>query len=393
VSAMDIAQDRQTPLSAAIAASIAAGGSKGRMEDGTELSAIPFHHYMSLCLYHPDFGYYRSGSSKVGRDGDFYTSAYIGDVMGERLASWLSEQAIARFGPEEPVEVLDWGGGTGRLSRQMLDAWSSFERRGSKEGVPSFFLTVIEGNPAHREEAKRELEPYLRTGRARVVDEAEWEATNRPERPAIVLANELLDAFPVHRLVMKSGELKEWGVACSGGRFHPCLMDVSDPRLKEWLHEEGIRLENDQTVEVNLDGAAWASTLATRFERAMLVFIDYGDETDELTGSHRMDGTLLCYRDHRAHNDPYAWPGEQDLTAHVNFSHIRRSVVRQGGEEIWYGSQKRFLVEAGIMEQLTAHGHTDPFHPAARRNRAIRQLLLSDGMSELFKVQAFAVRR
>ena len=193
---------------------------------------------------------------------------------------------------------------------------------------------------------------------------------------------------------MEGGALREWGVACAaGGGLVPCRMEPTDPRLSEWLREEGIGLLDGQTVEVNLDGAAWAAKIAARFDRALLVFIDYGDETAELTGPHRMDGTLLCYRDHRAHNDPYAWPGEQDMTAHVNFSHIRRCLERQGAEEIWYGSQKAFLVEAGILEQLTAHGHFDPFHPVARRNRAIRQLLLSDGMSELFKVQAFSVDR
>ncbi|WP_372630750.1 class I SAM-dependent methyltransferase [Cohnella sp.] len=390
---MDIAQSRHPSLHAAIVGGIEAGGLRGIAADGAELSAIPFHHYMSLCLYHPDFGYYRSGAPKVGREGDFYTSAYVGDAMGESLARWLRNAALAGFGGGE-VEVLDWGGGTGRLSRQMLDAWTSSEEGGSGEaGMLSFSVTVVEGNPSHRHEAERELEAYIRAGRARVTDERGWEELVPSGRPVIVVANELLDAFPVHRLVKKDGALREWGVACAaGGRFVPCLMEPTDPRLTEWLREEGIRLREGQTVEANLDGADWAATVATRFERALLVFVDYGDETAELTGPHRMDGTLLCYKEHRAHNDPYTWPGQQDMTAHVNFSHIRRSVERLGAEEIWYGSQKRFLIEAGIMERLTAHGHSDPFHPVARRNRAIRQLLLSDGMSELFKVQVFAIQ-
>ncbi len=390
---MDMAQARHPSLHAAIAESVAAGGKRGIGADGAELSAIPFHHYMSLCLYHPDFGYYRSGSSKVGREGDFYTSAYIGDAMGDSLARWLREVAFAHFGTGETVEVLDWGGGTGRLSRQLMDTWTSAETDSSSvlEQSLSFSLTVIDGNPSHRSEAERELESYIREGRARVTDESEWQRFVPSDRPVIVVANELLDAFPVHRLVMKDGELREWAVACAeDGRFIPCLMEPTDTRLIEWLREEGVELRENQTIEINLDGADWATAVAARFKRALFVFIDYGDETTELTGTHRMDGTLLCYREHKAHNDPYAWPGQQDITAHVNFSHIRRSMERHGAKEIWYGTQKRFLVEAGIMERLIAHSYSDPFHPIVRRNRAIRQLLLSDGMSELFKVQIFA---
>jgi SAM-dependent MidA family methyltransferase len=140
---------------------------------------------------------------------------------------------------------------------------------------------------------------------------------------------------------------------------------------------------------LNLDAADWVEKLASRLKQAILVFIDYGDETEELIAPHRMDGTLLCYYKHRVHNDPYLLPGEQDITSHVNFSHIRRVAIQTGCRELSYGTQKKFLVESGILEKLSAHSLTDPFHPTVRRNRAIRQLLLSDGMSELFKVQIF----
>ncbi|MFC4599396.1 class I SAM-dependent methyltransferase [Cohnella hongkongensis] len=391
---MEQAQARRFPLLDAVSAAIDAEGRPAIAADGATLSAISFYHYMSLCLYHPEFGYYRSGFPKVGREGDFYTSSSIGDVMGETLAGWLREAALARFGPGAAVEVLDWGGGTGRLSRQMLDAWAASSDRPEDGAAPAFAVTVVDGNPAHRREAERELAAHIRAGTARVSDETEWEKLLAPDRPVIVVANELLDAFPVHRLVMQDGKLSEWGVARTAeGRLVPCLMEPTDVRLADWLAEEGVELLDGQTVEANLDAAAWAADIAVRFARALLVLIDYGDETAELISPHRMDGTLLCYYRHRAHNDPYQWPGEQDLTAHVNFSHIRRSVEKRGGRQIWYGSQKRFLVEAGLLERLTAHGFTDPFHPVVRRNRAIRQLLLSDGMSELFKVQVFAIGR
>jgi SAM-dependent MidA family methyltransferase len=118
----------------------------------------------------------------------------------------------------------------------------------------------------------------------------------------------------------------------------------------------------------------------------MIITIDYGDRSGELYAEHRMNGTLLCYRDHRAYDDPYAFPGEQDITSHVNFDACIRTGEQTGITDWTYKSQKQFLVDAGILDRLANTATLDPFSQAARNNRMIRQLLLSDGMSELFKV-------
>jgi SAM-dependent MidA family methyltransferase len=382
-----------SPLAALIREMIDNSDYSGNTEEGRMLSAIPFHQYMTLCLYHPEFGYYRAGSSRVGREGDFYTSSHIGELMGEQLASELSRLAGEWFPDDDSVEVLDWGGGTGRLSRQMLETWQRAieSAEGKETNAERFVLTIVEGNPEHRRLAREQLADYIEAGKVRVVDCDEGENLRLRDRPVIIVANELLDAFPVHRLTKRGGRLLEWGVACEeeGRRLVPCLMEPSNPRLIEWIIEEGINPIDNQTFELNLDAADWVAKLAGQVERALFVFVDYGDETEELISPHRMDGTFLCYYQHQTNNDPYRIPGEQDMTSHVNFSHIRKSAERAGLRELWYGSQKTFLVESGILEKLSAHAITDPFHPTVRRNRAIRQLLLSDGMSELFKVQIF----
>jgi SAM-dependent MidA family methyltransferase len=340
---------------------------------------------MTLCLYHPEFGYYRSGASRVGRDGDFYTSAYVGDAMGEQLASWLLKLSAELFPGDECVEVVDWGGGTGRLSLHMLEAWKD-------KSADQFALTLVDGNPAHRAEATERLAAYVQSGKARLLSSEEAERLEFGDRPVIIVANELLDAFPVYRLVRLDGQLREWGVAWepATARFVPCLLETINPALLNYMDSENIELANDQTIEVNLEAAEWISKLAARMNRVLFVIIDYGDRSEELHAPHRMDGTLLCYSRHRVRNDPYSLPGEQDLTAHVNFTHMKSSAEAAGCEEIWYGNQKQFLVESGIMDKLASHSLTDPFHPLVRRNRAIRQLLLSDGMSELFKVQVLS---
>lgn len=363
-----------TPLTAIIRAEIA------------ESSAISFHHYMSLCLYHPEYGYYRSGKTRVGREGDFYTSAYVGEIMGEQLAEAIIRLTNERFASSETVEVVDWGGGTGRLSRAMLDAWISGGEAGSR-----FSLSVIEGNPEHRREASEQLAAYIDAGIARVIEGEPERLPDWSDRPVVVVANELLDAFPVHRIVKRDGRIFEWGVTWDerSESFASCLLPRSETNWSAWLEEQGVTLLEGQTFEVNPDAAGWIQALAQRMSRGLLVLIDYGDEDRELSASHRMDGTLMCYAKHRSHHDPYRTPGEQDLTSHVNFSHMRRAAEQSGWRQIWYGTQKRFLVESGVMDKLSEHRIADPFHPIAKRNRAIRQLLLSDNMSELFKVQIF----
>jgi len=383
----------ETPLSAIIKQKISVSKDIGILADGDKLSAIPFHQYMTLCLYHPEFGYYLAGASRVGRDGDFYTSAYVGELMGEQLADELSRLTEQWFADAERVEVIDWGGGTGRLSRQMLDTWNkgSHTHGCSSHCGDKFTLTIVEGDPEHRRLANEQLEAYIQAGKAKVVGSEEEDSLASGMHPIIIVANELLDAFPTHRLVQRDGRLWEWGVAWEEGKrsFIPCLIEPGNPRLNQWMNEQGITVADNQSFEINLDAADWTARVANRLKRAIIVFIDYGDVTEEIIAPHRMDGTLLCYHQHRAHNDPFVMPGEQDITSHVNFEHIRQSLEALGWRELWYGSQKQFLVESGILEKLISHTHSDPFHPVVRRNRAIRQLLLSDGMSELFKVQIF----
>jgi len=380
------AGEGRSPLAEEIRRKIRESGRPGRTEDGRQVMCIPFRDYMFLCLYHPKYGYYSGGRIRTGREGDFYTSAYVGGVMGEVLAERLAAMAEERFPGAPRVEVIDYGGGAGRLSRQMLDRWAEMGAAGER-----FALTLADGNPAHRQAAAALLEPYVREGRARVLSAAEAESENWKDRPVMIVANELLDAFPVIRLACKDGRLWEQGVyAEEGGSFAFCLTALTDPEASRWLETQMVRLREGQRTEIGLDAARWVAELGGRLGEAVLLVIDYGDCTRELTAEYRMDGTLLCYEKHTASSDPFRHPGGQDITAHVDFDLIRHYAQASGWHEIWYGTQKRFLVESGILEKLAGHGARDPFHPAARRNRAIRQLLLSDGMSELFKVMVLA---
>ncbi|WP_010270153.1 class I SAM-dependent methyltransferase [Paenibacillus senegalensis] len=347
----------------------------------TAAKAVTFCEYMNWCLYHPEFGYYMNTRPKVGKEGDFYTSSSITPVMGEMLANrikaWADEDSRS-----SACTVTEWGAGTGKLARALLDklarAWPDLYER--------LEYWIIEKSEYHRQLLLQELAAH--SGKIRMWREDEWSQQPCPER-MFMFSNELLDAFPVHRVRQNHGRLMESWVAWDEDsqalteRWEPC----SNNQLYHYLQADSIELKESQEAEINLLAERWVRQAAEWLSPgSCLLTIDYGDLAAEIYAPHRMKGTLMCYYRHEAQDNPLIYPGEQDITSHVNFSACMRA-GRLGGmvTEQWT-TQKQFLVEQGILNELQNHASRDPFSPVARKNRAIRQLLLSDGMSELFKV-------
>lgn len=345
------------------------------------LKAISFRDYMALCLYEQSFGYYNRDKVKVGKEGDFYTSAMIGTIMGELLASYFIRLA-GQFGPDElsPV-IMEWGGGTGQLAGLILDTLA--------ERAPDLYERIeyrmVEISPYHR---KRQQEQLQRHSNVRHMDEKQW-SDDADQRPVIVFSNELLDAFPIHRIERKGGLFYEWHVGWDeqNGRFVAKLLplDLSGP-IAAYLNEQSISVREGQIVEASPEAADWIRRVGKRIKHGTLLTIDYGDVAEELYAAHRMRGTFLCYRNHQTYDDPFAYPGEQDMTAHVDFTACIRAGSDAGFTEWSLRTQKQFLLDEGVLDMLASHDGSDPFSPAAKRNRAVRQLLVSDQMSELFKV-------
>ncbi|CAM4509301.1 SAM-dependent MidA family methyltransferase [Paenibacillus endophyticus] len=375
---------REKELSAVIEASIAASSQFGTYVDSQgcllRVPCISFLDYMRACLYDPEFGYYRSGQARVGKQGDFYTSSGIGTILAEVLVSYAHAYSKTL---NEPINLIEWGAGTGRLSVQMAAAY----RKDSME-TGNFRPILIENHPTHREAARlafaemnlTDLDPIIGAS-----DDA-WEASWLRE-PALVVANELLDAFPVRRVARMNGRLIELGVAGDAeSGFFEVQMPIQDHRIINWLVRDGIVLKEGQRTEIHADAAEFLTKLSHVLARSRLIIIDYGHEAAEYTAEHRMDGTLLCYWRHTVGDNPYIRAGEQDITSHVPFSFIRNEAEENGWKTKGYMTQKQFLLENGVLELLQNHHNPDPFSEEARKNRAIRQLLLSDQMSESFKV-------
>lgn len=363
-----------------IAGMPAVGWQPGTSDSIGRVRCMTFKQYMSLCLYDSQDGYYRSGPVRIGRNGDFYTSSAVGTVLAYCLTNYLHAYAGGR-----KLQLVEWGAGTGRLTTQIQEAW-----RAKSVDWPDYFCrpVLVDDHPGHLDEAKLALSAYESLSPLFFSsDEAMQGGGHWQELSAVVLANELLDAFPVNRVTVENGALVELGVAGNAEEgFYEVYMPVSDERIAASLQRDGIRLTEGQQTEINIEAEAWLMRVGEVMGSGRVIIIDYGHEAEEYAARHRMKGTLLCYSDHIASDEPYLRIGEQDITAHVPFTSLRHAAEAGGWQIAYYATQKQFLMDHGAFELLQNHSGTDPFGPEARMNRAVRQLLLSDSMSETFKV-------
>lgn len=346
---------------------------------------IPFDEYMALCLYHPSYGYYMSENVKLGKDGDFYTSASIGDILGMILAHYFVNVVWQQEDDHIGLELVEWGGGNGQLAKQILDTLRQ-EHASYYERV---CYTCIETSEYHQHLQRQTCVEHLQ--RMRWLNESEmvriWKK-KQDQSTYVIFSNELLDAFPVKCAVREGHTWHELYVAWQKETDKPQWIPTHlSEELACYLQPYADFGEEGLHIEVSLKGIDWYRRITSAMPAGSTILtIDYGDVREELWASHRMRGTLMCYYRHQAHDDPFLHIGKQDITAHVNFSDL----IKAGDENrlitVMFDTQKQFLVQAGILEHLQNHDIADPFHPVVRRNRAIRQLLLSDGMSELFKV-------
>ncbi|WP_246627280.1 class I SAM-dependent methyltransferase [Paenibacillus solanacearum] len=343
--------------------------------------AISFRRYMELCLYHPFFGYYMRPEEKIGREGDFYTSASIGSLLAETIAEWIVKEPFWDAGSADGIRIVEWGGGSGKLAQQLLDALQTT----APELYARLDYISVEASGYHRELQSAALAAHAK--RLRFLTAEAWYGAG-PWDNTLVLSNELPDAFPVHRIAVRDGRWVEKLVSWDEQRDKPAETErpLSDEAVLAYINEEQLPCREGQQFEVNLAASDWMRSVAAALGQGAVLTIDYGDVGEELYAPHRMNGTLLCYRKHLASDTPLQHPGEQDMTAHVNFGALIRAGERGGLGQAELMTQKQFLVRNGLLQRLQSHDARDPFSPEARRNRAIRQLLLTDQMSELFKV-------
>lgn len=355
---------QQTPLALELAARISANGQ------------ITFAEYMEACLYDPKHGYY--SSVKRARFADYYTSVDVHPIFGRLLARQLDQMWRILDQPSQFV-IVESGAGIGRLAKHILDF--------AAKQLPDFYgalrYITVDRSAMRRTVQATTLATHFAAGRAE----------SSVELPANIaagcfLSNELFDAMPVHRVVQQSGELHEIYVAVNNdGKFIEKIGAISIPHILEYFARQEIKLQEGQHVEINLDACMWIFDAARRLNRGFVLTIDYGYPARELYNPHRMNGTLLAYRDHKVSEDYYAAPGEQDLTAHVNFTALELWGKDAGLETIGLVPQSRFLLSLGRENQFAdlydeGQSETD----RVRAQLQLSSLIHPEGMGETFQV-------
>lgn len=336
---------------------------------------ITFRDFMDMALYYPNLGYYNSERFPVGKDGDFYTSSHLHPVFGAVIANVLIEMWLIMGGPED-FSVVEIGCGGGYLCKDILDYLH--QKDDNKAFLKSLRYVIVEFNESTYKIQRKLLKGYM--------DKISWIKGINELNGGIVgciLTNELLDSFPVH-LVDMGDELREIYVNVDNDKFIEQKQDISSINLIKYLQEFKIELPAGYRTEINLLIKDWLRDVSSILERGFILTIDYGYTSDEYYKDERTRGTLLCYYKHLVNEDPYQHIGEQDITAHVNFSSLHKWGDELGLKTIGYCPQGIFLIASGLDEIIMELYSNSPRYQLIIQG--IKGLILPKGMGETHKV-------
>lgn len=340
-----------------------------RIREGGPLTVAEF---MEVALYHPEHGYYARAAQRSGRGGDFFTSVDVSPLFGELIAVQLEE--MWRLLGAGAFDLVEAGAGNGRLANDVLDA--------AARHFPAFYnnlrLTLVERSAEARAAQRSTLGAH-----------AERFVESRADLPSkvrgVVFANELLDAFPVHVVVMKPDGPREIFVAERDGALVEAQGTLTGDARAE-LSQLEAPISSGVRAEVSPGARAWIGRAAAAIERGFLLLIDYGHEARELHSPTHQSGTLMAYRAHTA--GAVRWldePGESDLTSHVNLTAVRQAAEAAGLHTLGMVDQTYFLLALGLAERLETG---DDRHAVSRR-LAARTLIMPGGLGSTMKVMLF----
>ncbi|MBD2260907.1 class I SAM-dependent methyltransferase [Pseudanabaena sp. FACHB-2040] len=344
---------------------------------------ISFAEFMDLALYHPQQGYYASKEAAIGPQGDFVTSPHLSHDFSELLAAQFVD-LWQILGYPEPFTVVEMGAGQGLVAGDVLN----FLEKRHPVCFAALQYWIVEKSAVLQAVQQQRL--------ARWADKIQWTALEAIPANTVVgcfFSNELVDALPVHQVMLTEAGLYEVYVTLMGGSedgLMETVAELSDLRLAAYFELVGIDLSLQRypvgyRTEVNLAALSWMKSVAARLQRGFVLTIDYGYSASRYYGESRSQGTLQCYYRHAHHNDPYSNIGNQDITAHVDFTALERQGEKAGLMTVGYTQQALFLMALGLGERLNALSdiqESDPktLHFAIQRREVLHQLINPMGL-------------
>lgn len=340
---------------------------------------IPFEQFMNLALYAPGMGYYSSGATKLGSAGDFVTAPEISSLFGRTVA----QQVLQISRQIKHADILEFGAGSGRLA---LDILLELEKLDALPG--KYFILEVSAELRQRQQTLfTDQAPHL-------VHLIEWLEQLPAQFTGTILANEVLDAMPVHIVKWYNKILYERGVAWQSNQFawqdrpiNLAELNHIANQLTPQINPENL-LPYSYVSEINLTAGHFMRSMASILQQGIILLIDYGFGRSEYYHPQRNQGTLMCHYRHYAHDDPFYLPGLQDITSHVDFSAITQAAEDSGLPLLGYTTQAYFLINCGITAILaqTPAEDTSSFLPQSSQ---LQKLISPAEMGELFKVIAF----
>jgi SAM-dependent MidA family methyltransferase len=313
---------------------------------------ITFAEYMEWVLYHPQHGYYSTDQVKIGAEGDFVTSPHLGADFGELLAEQFAEmwQILER---PDPFTLVEMGAGQGLIVQDVL----RYLHRHHFECFETLRYVIVEQSSALVAEQQQRLAKLSQSW-----GNLSWQTLDEISPESVIgccFSNELVDALPVHQLVIEAGQLREIYVTVDQtGSFVEVIGELSTSRLAGYFDWVSVKLPseaypNGYRTEVNLAALEWMEAIATRLRRGYLLTIDYGYPANRYYQPSRAQGTLQCYYQHAHHSNPYIHIGRQDLTAHVDFTALERQGELSGLQTVGFTQQGLFLMALGLGDRLS----------------------------------------
>jgi SAM-dependent MidA family methyltransferase len=333
---------------------------------------IDFATYMQFCLYAPGLGYYSAGSHKLGRGGDFTTAPEQSDLFSRTLA----RHCIDVLSQLNSGSILEFGAGSGKMATDIL-----LELEQHQQLPEHYYIVDVSADLRDKQNT------YIRTHAPHLHHRVIWLDNLPAEFTGVILANEVCDAMPVHLIHIENNMVSERKVSLDHkGDFFWKSSSISTRELNNQINNIlEVGTYSEYVTEINLAAPAWIASLSESLLQGAVFIIDYGYHHQDYYHPQRHKGTLMCYYQHQAHDDPFFLPGLQDITAHVNFTALAETAHNHHFEVAGFQSQADFLLAGGITDLIPVSDHDDVSTMLTYANQ-IKQLTLPSTMGETFKV-------